>query len=123
MKTIDANYLGLGALWLVLGMGLGIVMAATHDFQYAPVHAHINLIGFASHSIFGLAYRHWQAMKAARLAPFQFWIFVVSTPIMLVSLVFTLSGGPLVPTLIGASGVLVGAILFCIMIWQARTTS
>jgi hypothetical protein len=98
-------------------------MAAKHDFQFAPVHAHINLIGFACHAIFGMAYRQWPVMKASRLAPYQFWIFVVATPIMLASLVYTLSNGVVLPTLIGASGVLLGAVLFCIMIWQARATS
>jgi hypothetical protein len=34
-------------------------------------------------------------MKASSLAPFQFWIFVLSTPIMLIGLAFELSGrGP-----------------------------
>jgi hypothetical protein len=60
-------------------------------------------------------------MKASSLAPFQFWIFVLSTPIMLVGLAFELSGrGPVLPLIIGSLGVKVGAVLFCITIWRAR---
>jgi hypothetical protein len=33
---------------------------------------------------------------------------------------FTLSGGPELPTIVGSGGLLVGAALFCVMIWQAR---
>lgn len=94
MKNIDSTYVAIGASWLVLGMILGIAMGASNNFQFMPVHAHINLIGFACHSIFGMAYRQWPVMKISRLASYQFWIFVLATPITLIGLVFTLGGGP-----------------------------
>ena len=122
MKNIDSTYVAIGASWLLLGMMLGIVMGATNNFQFVPVHAHINLVGFACHAIFGMAYRHWPTMKVSSLAPYQFWIFVVATPITLIGLVFTLSGGPELPTIVGSLGLLAGAALFCIMIWHARAT-
>ena len=53
-------------------------------------------------------------------APYQFWIFVVATPITLPGLVFTLTGGPLLPTIVGSMGVLIGAALFCFMVWRVR---
>lgn len=120
MKAIDLTYVAIGALWLVLGMILGIAMGASENFQFMPVHAHINLIGFACHSIFGMAYRQWPAMKASRLAPYQFWIFVIATPVTLIGLVFTLTGGPAAPTIIGSLGLVIGAALFAVLIWQAR---
>jgi hypothetical protein len=58
-------------------------------------------------------------MKTSALAPFQFWIFVIATPVMLVGLYFTL-GGTMVPTIIGSIGVFLGAALFAVMVWQAR---
>jgi len=120
MDKIDANYVAIGAAWLVLGMALGIVMGATENFQYMPVHAHINLVGFACHAIFGLTYRNWPSLKSSALAPYQFWIFVVATPITLIGLYFTLSAGPVLPTIVGSLGLLVGAALFCVMVLQAR---
>jgi hypothetical protein len=120
MTRVDGNYLAIGVTWLVVGMVLGIVMGAAHDFRFMPVHAHINLVGFACHALFGLAYRQWPAMKGARLAPYQFWIFVVATPLTLAGLVVTLSGGPELPTILGSIGLLIGAALFCLMVWQAR---
>jgi hypothetical protein len=54
MKQNDSLYIVLGALYLVAGMLLGIVMGIRQDFQLAPVHAHVNLVGFAAHSVFGL---------------------------------------------------------------------
>jgi len=78
MRSIDTTYVAIGALWLVLGMVLGIVMGASENFTLMPVHAHINLIGFACHAIFGMAYRQWPSMKMSPLAPYQFWIFVIA---------------------------------------------
>jgi len=120
MKAIDTTYVAIGALWLVVGMVLGIVMGASENFLFTPVHAHINLIGFACHAIFGMAYRQWPSMKASPLAAYQFWIFVIATPVTLIGLVFTLTGGPALPTIIGSLGLLVGAALFALLIWQAR---
>jgi hypothetical protein len=122
MKNIDSTYVALGASWLLLGMMLGIVMGATNNFQFMPLHAHINLVGFACHAIFGMAYRHWPTMKKSSLASYRFWIFAAATPITLIGRVFTLSGGPELPTIIGSLGLLVGAALFCVLIWQARAT-
>ena len=119
MRKLDITFVAIGALWLVLGMGIGIVMGASEIFSYAPVHAHVNLIGFACHAIFGLAYRQWPSMKSSRLAPIQFWIFVIATPITLIGLVFTLTGGPVLPTIIGSCGVLTGAALFAFIVWQS----
>ena len=119
MRKLDITFVAIGALWLVLGMGIGIVMGAAENFSYAPVHAHVNLIGFACHAIFGLAYRQWPSMKSSRLAPIQFWIFVIATPITLIGLVFTLTGVPVLPTIIGSCGVLTGAALFAFIVWQS----
>jgi hypothetical protein len=123
MKSADSAYVVLGALWLVVGMTLGIVMGASGNFQYMPLHAHINLVGFACHSLFGLVYRQWPAMKASGLAAFQFWIFVLATPITLLGLYFTLNGGPMLPTIVGSLGLLLGALLFLVMVWRARNTT
>ena len=46
MKQHDSWYIALGAFYLVVGMVLGIVMGIQQDFALAPVHAHINLVGF-----------------------------------------------------------------------------
>jgi gluconate 2-dehydrogenase gamma chain len=62
-------------------------------------------------------------MEASGLAAIQFWIFVLATPITLIGLYFTLSGGPELPTIIGSLGLLLGAILFFVVIWRARNAN
>ena len=67
MKRIDLSFLLLASLMLVIGVTLGVVMGATHDFQLAPVHAHVNLVGWASLALFGLTYRAYPEMGLNRL--------------------------------------------------------
>ena len=116
--SLDRTFLRLGALWLVIGMSFGLVMGVAEDFKYAPVHAHINLVGFACHLLFGYAYRQWPQLSGSALAAAQFWIFVLSTPIMVIGLYFTIGGGPALPTIVGSLGVLAGAVLFATMVWR-----
>jgi hypothetical protein len=68
MNRIDLQFLLLAALSLVVGIGLGIFMGITHDFSYVPVHAHVNLVGWASLGLFGLAYRAYPELASRKLA-------------------------------------------------------
>jgi hypothetical protein len=68
MKRIDIYFLLLGTVLLIVGAGLGIKMGASEDFTLTPVHAHLNLAGWASLALFGLAYRAYPSMAERRLA-------------------------------------------------------
>ncbi|MGO4572412.1 hypothetical protein [Microvirga sp. 2TAF3] len=68
MARIDVSFILLGVLCLIVGVVLGIGMGAAHDFQYAPVHAHLNLLGWASLALFGLIYKAYPALSVSWLA-------------------------------------------------------
>jgi hypothetical protein len=68
MRQIDVYFLVLAALSLIVGVLLGITMAGSHDFQLMPVHAHVNLVGWASLALFGLTYRSYPDLKSGKLA-------------------------------------------------------
>lgn len=72
MKRIDVYFLLLATLLLVIGAILGIVMGAREDFQLVPVHAHLNLAGWASLALFGLTYRAYPQLQANRVAGLHF---------------------------------------------------
>jgi hypothetical protein len=40
-------WLKLAALYLVIGVAMGIIMGDSQDFTLRPVHAHVNLVGWA----------------------------------------------------------------------------
>lgn len=62
------RFLRLAVIYVLLGVTLGIVMAASHNFTFRPVHAHLNLLGWASMALFGLWYRSAPAAAETRLA-------------------------------------------------------
>ena len=62
-----------GVMAGLVGMGLGIWMGVNNDYTLAPVHVHINLVGWASMFLYGLYYRTDQ-MAIGRLAVAQFFV-------------------------------------------------
>ena len=72
MKRIDVYFLLLATILLICGAALGIVMGAREDFQLVPVHAHLNLAGWASLGLFGLTYRAYPELGATNLARYHF---------------------------------------------------
>lgn len=72
MKRIDLYFLLLATALLVCGAVLGIVMGAKEDFQLTPVHAHLNLAGWASLALFGLTYRSYPSLASTPLARYHF---------------------------------------------------
>ena len=77
MNRIDVLFLLLAAVSLVTGVSLGVYMAASHDFQLMPIHAHINLVGWASLALFGLVYRAYPELSHRRLA---LWHLLLAAP-------------------------------------------
>lgn len=115
MKHIDTIYIVIGALYLVIGMLLGIAMGAREDMQFAPVHAHVNLVGFSAHCVFGLVYKAWPKLKTGGLAIAQFWLFVVGSPLFMVGIALTIRHGSPTLTIVGSALVLLGALLFLVI--------
>ena len=115
MKRIDATYVVIGFLYLFVGMVLGIVMGMRQDFQLAPVHAHLNLVGFASHCVFGLVHRAWPALRTGAIASVQFWLFVLGTPLFVAGIATSILGGTIILAVLGSILLLFGALLFLVM--------
>jgi hypothetical protein len=72
MRRIDIAFLLLATACLIGGVSMGIWMGIVHNFQLAPVHAHLNLLGWASLALFGLAYKSYPALAHSRLALVHF---------------------------------------------------
>jgi hypothetical protein len=118
MNSIDRRFLALGATYLVAGMIFGIVMGIKENFTYATVHAHINLVGFSAHCLFGLAYRVWPNLKSSRLAGVQFWLFVLGTPVLLVGIAIAIKNTNPAVAIVGSLLVTTGALLFMLLAWS-----
>jgi hypothetical protein len=80
MQKLDLSFLFLSAACLIVGVCLGIYMGIAHDFTLAPVHAHINLVGWVSLALFGTIYRAFPELAVSPLARVHFWLAMVSAP-------------------------------------------
>ena len=123
METIEQRGARLARLWiliaavyLLVGVSFGIGMAAMQKFQFAPVHAHINLLGWATMGLSGLIYARFPKAGGSRLGVIHFWSFNLLTPVLLAGLVFMFAGHPeMEPVMVvGSLGVLVSLLLFVI---------
>jgi hypothetical protein len=72
MSRLPLLFLATAAACMVAGVTLGIAMGIAHDFRLAPVHAHTNLVGWASLALMGLTLRAWPALAEGPVAVAQF---------------------------------------------------
>ena len=119
-KTMGNRFLRLAVLYILVGVSLGIFMAASHNYTLRPVHAHLNLLGWATMALFGLWYRSAPVSGETRLAKVHFWLHNIALPIQMVTLAMFLNGNTAIePVLAVASVVMgVGLICFAVNLWK-----
>ncbi len=107
--NISRGFLLTGAVYLLIGILLGSYMGASGKHELAPVHAHINLLGFTLMTVFGLAYRLIPALAEGLLPRLHFWLHQLGSLGLLIGLFLMMSGsvpaetiGPIFPIFEGA---------------------
>jgi hypothetical protein len=90
--SVSRGFLVIGSLYLLVGIILGMYMGGSGDHTLAPVHAHINLLGFTLMTVFGIAYRVMPEMAGNRLARAHFWLHQVGGLVLLVGLFLLMTG-------------------------------
>jgi len=120
MNNMSSWYLRLAVLYLIAGVGLGIVMAASHDYVMKPVHAHLNLLGWVTMGLFGLFYRSWPGAAGSRLAKVQFWVYVPAHFVQMVTLAMLYGGNPAIEPVLAVASVVVGVAVLCFaaVVWR-----
>lgn len=116
MNRIADYFLLAAALFLVVGVSLGIWMGVTQQFGQAHVHAHINLIGWASMALFGLVYKAYPQLAAKRLAKAHFGLSMLGAAIFLPGLPLAVAGTTPVPAIVGSNLWLLGALCFLVVL-------
>ena len=85
-------FLVIAVLYLLVGMLLGSYMGGTRVYTLAPLHAHINLLGFVLPAVYAASYKQFGAMAEGMLPRAHFWLHQTGTLLMLVMLYASLSG-------------------------------
>jgi hypothetical protein len=66
----------------IVGMIIGIIMAASGDHSVYPAHAHLNLLGWVSLFLIGIFYRFHPSVDTSRVALIQVGIWVCGTIVL-----------------------------------------
>jgi len=116
MKRIDLYFLLLATVLLLVGAGLGIRMGISQDFQLAPVHAHINLVGWASLALFGLTYRAYPQLAERPIAMFHFIVSATAAILLPVGIGFAILRSQPALAIVGAMLWVAGVLLFLVQL-------
>lgn len=114
---------GLG--YALVGLALGIYMAASHDHSLMVVHAHIMLLGFLVSFVYGVCHRLWLVAPSPRIAKLQFYLHQAASLVLLVALfmLYTrIAPDAVLGPILGVSsvGVLIGMGLMKFMVIRAK---
>lgn len=85
---------------------MGAVMGATHDFTLSPVHAHVNLLGWVSMTLFGVFYRCFPEAAVRRSARIHFGANVLGLAVFAPALAANLLGAAGAGPALGAASVI-----------------
>ncbi|HKR88186.1 MAG TPA: hypothetical protein VJS38_08405 [Phenylobacterium sp.] len=92
MSRISVAFFGAAVLYALTGMVLGVVMGASGDHTLAPVHAHINSLGWASLALMGAFYGLAGDLAPTRLAWVNFGVSNLGNLVTLPMLAMLLEG-------------------------------
>lgn len=106
----------ISVVYFAIGVCLGLYMSIVHSYTLSSVHAHINLLGWASLAIAGVIYYLFPQITTNALGKTHFWLHNISLPIMMLGLAFVVHGNESFVPLVATGGVvLVIAILLFAM--------
>lgn len=114
--------------YAIVGMALGIFMAASKNHGQSVTHAHIMLIGFVVSFIYALCHKLWLNNATTKLAKAQYYVHQIGTVLVLLGL-FLYYGGfvsleRIDPVLAGSSiTVFVGMVMMKILFIKSMKSS
>lgn len=121
----DRKFLVCALSYVLLGMGLGIFMAASHNHAQRITHAHILLVGFVVSLVYAVIHKLWLERPSPTIAKVQFFLHQAGAITMFLGL-FLLFGNmvpeaQLDPILAVASiTVFVAAVLMLLMVFKGN---
>jgi cbb3-type cytochrome oxidase subunit 1 len=126
MDWFVRRFLKASLFWLAVGVSLGIAMALVPTLTiYRTAHLHVNLLGFVTMMIFGVAYHviprfTGHPLHSRVLAGVNWWSSNVGLALFALGFVLRARGAPGAAAVlaVGALGAAVGAYLFVYNLWR-----
>ena len=104
----------------IVGMTIGIIMAATGNHSVFPAHAHLNLLGWVSLFLIGIFYRFHPALDTSRIARAHVIIWILGTIVLTCGVMAIYLGRPdLEPVaIVGSLTILGDMLLFAYLVFR-----
>ena len=126
MEWFVKAFLKASITWLGLGVTLGVAMAVHPQFIiYRPAHVHMNLLGFVTMMIYGVAYHvvprfTGHQLHAPRVAAAQWWLANAGLLLMVIGFCLLPHAIPGATIVLGTGGVLSATAAYCFVynIWR-----
>jgi hypothetical protein len=106
----------------IVGMIIGIGMAASGNHSSFPAHAHLNLLGWVSLFLIGIFYRFHPALDTSRIALVQVGIWICGTIVLTCGVAAIYLGRPDLEVIaIAGSLIVLGAMLmFAYLVFRSE---
>lgn len=120
MANLDTLFLRISVIYIMVGLLMGIGMAASGDHGLMPAHAHINLVGWVGMTLYGLVYRVYPEAARSALAKWHFWFANAGALLLVVGVTGILAISPErfeIFATIGAILFAIGMLLFAIIVY------
>ncbi|MFC2968622.1 hypothetical protein [Acidimangrovimonas pyrenivorans] len=120
MKGISFWFFFSGVVYVTLGMAWGIEMGMRHDFQMAPAHAHLNLVGWVTMALFGVFYHLVPNAAESGLAKLHFAVATLGVWLLVPGIAMTLKSGAEGMAIAGALVTLASMLIFLLTVVRSR---
>ena len=109
---VHVVFIGLGLIFLVVGMVFGIWMGITQNFQFLDAHAHWNLVGFVTSTLYGLIHRAYPKLATSRLTWVQCITHVLGVLIFAPGIIVVVAMHNEAPAIVGSLLIVAAALMF-----------
>lgn len=120
MRGISFAFMICGILAVVFGMGWGLQMGASQDFTMAPAHAHLNLLGWVSMSIYAVYYHLVPRAADTSLARAHFILAVGGLIVMVPGIAMANTGRGEILAISGSVVVFLSMLVFLSVVVRSR---
>jgi cbb3-type cytochrome oxidase subunit 1 len=126
MEWFVKAFLKASIAWLAIGVTLGVAMAVHPKLiVYRPAHVHMNLLGFVTMMIYGVAYHviprfTGHQLHARRLAGLQWWLANIGLLLMVIGFCMAPHGIAAATPVLGTGGTLAAIAAYCFVynLWR-----
>ena len=112
MRRISDLFILTGVLFAVAGMALGVAMGMAGDSSLAPVHTHINLLGWTTMALFGLVYKVYDRGGEQKWMVVHYWVTLAGNLLMPIGIYLAIKTASPGLAIVAALVVLASMLLF-----------